>query len=151
MYEFLHYRVRDVMTGTPVVIGAETPLAAAQALFESHGFNGLPVAEDGERLIGLLTKLDLLSAFAFTPESIVPAYEEIMRQPAARFMNTDPVTVEPEMPLTRVLQKMIDTRFKSFPVVEDGWLVGVIAREDIMRALRRAIAGEPPPGRAGSG
>jgi CBS domain-containing protein len=59
-------------------------------------------------------------------------------------MSREPVTVPPRQPLTRTLQKMIDTRNKSFPVVDDGRLVGVVAREDVMRGLRRADAGERP-------
>jgi CBS domain-containing protein len=39
---------------------------------------------------------------------------------------------------------MLATRDKSFPVVDDDRLVGVVAREDVMRALRRADAGEEP-------
>jgi CBS domain-containing protein len=39
---------------------------------------------------------------------------------------------------------MIDTRSRSFPVVDDGRLVGVVARKDVMRGLRRADAGERP-------
>jgi len=145
MYEFLYYRVRDAMTAEPVVISAQAPLRAVESLFEAHDFNGLPVVESGGRLVGMITKLDLLKAFTFTPESIIPPYETIMGQPAGRFMIPDPETVGPDLPLTRVLQKMIDTRFKSFPVVENDRLVGIVAREDIMRALRRAVAGEKPP------
>jgi CBS domain-containing protein len=40
------------------------------------------------------------------------------------------------------LQKMIDTRNKSFPVVDGARVVGVVAREDVMRALRSAAAGQ---------
>jgi CBS domain-containing protein len=59
-------------------------------------------------------------------------------------MTRSPVEVDPEMRLTRVLQMMIETRYKSFPVVENGRLAGVIAREDVLRAVRRAGAGELP-------
>jgi CBS domain-containing protein len=38
----------------------------------------------------------------------------------------------------------LETRYKSFPVVAGALLVGVIAREDVLRALRRAAAGEHP-------
>ena len=58
--------------------------------------------------------------------------------------------MQPTTRLTRVLEKMIATRNKSFPVVDpkDERLVGVVAREDVMQALRRAGAGERPSGRA---
>jgi CBS domain-containing protein len=46
------------------------------------------------------------------------------------------------MPLTRVLQRVVDMRTKSFPVVDEaGRINGVIAREDLLRALRDATTG----------
>ena len=52
-------------------------------------------------------------------------------------MSRDVQTVRPRTPLTRVLQKIVDTGFKSFPVVDSaGLVVGVVAREDLMRSLR---------------
>jgi CBS domain-containing protein len=53
-------------------------------------------------------------------------------------------TVCPGTPLSRVVQKIVDTRNKSFPVVDDDRVVGMVAREDVMLALRRANAGEKP-------
>ena len=144
MHEFIEYRVADAMTSTPVVIGPRTRLAEAQAIFEEHDFNGLPVVENANRLIGMLTKLDLLKAFAFTPASVIPPYDQIMCEPAERMMTRTLLTVELDAPLTRVLQTMIATRHKSLPVVEGDRLVGIIAREDLLRALRCALAGERP-------
>ena len=67
-----------------------------------------------------------------------------MRQHVEQVMTADPTIVAPESPLTRVLEEMVGTRNKSFPVVADGRLVGIIAREDVIRALRRAAAGHGP-------
>lgn len=141
VYEFLTYRVRHVMTVDPITISRHASLAVAEALFERHQFNALPVVDDDGRLIALVTKLDLLKAFAFSPQSIVPHYEEIMRHRVEQVMTADPTAVDPEWPLTRVLEEMVRTRNKSFPVIADGRLVGIIAREDVIRALRRAAAG----------
>jgi CBS-domain-containing membrane protein len=142
VYEFLEYQVRHVMTVKPITISRLASLADAEAVFERHQFNALPVVDDDGRLIALVTKLDLLKAFAFTPQSIVPHYGEIMRQHVEQVMTSDPTAVDPEWPLTRVLEEMVRTRNKSFPVVAaDGRLVGIIAREDVIRALRRAAAG----------
>jgi CBS domain-containing protein len=139
MREFLEYRVSDFMTRRPTVVGQETSLSEAESIFESRDFNGLPVVA-GKRLVGLVTKLDLLRAFVFSPESIVPDYETILEAPVEQVMTQHPITVAPDMRLTRVLQQMVDLRIKSFPVVEGEELVGMIAREDVLRALRTAAA-----------
>ena len=117
-----------------------------EQLLEKTGFNGLPVVEAGA-LVGFVTSLDLLDAFRFTSDKILSPYEEIMRTPVSSVM-VQPAVVQPRTRLTRVLEKMVDTRNKSFPVVDPQGdrLVGVVAREDVMQALRRAAAGDRPTG-----
>jgi CBS domain-containing protein len=143
VYEFLDYRVQDVMS-RPIVVGPEATLADVEALLEEHGFNALPVVDPAERLLGIVTSLDLLRAFDYPEDTILPPFEQIMARPVSDVMNRDVVTVCPRTPLTRVLQKIVDTRSKSFPVVEDDRVVGVVAREDVMLALRRGTSGIEP-------
>ena len=57
------------------------------------------------------------------------------------------VHVEPDTPLTRVLQLMVNLKARSFPVLNsERQLMGMIAREDIMRALRESTRCELPEG-----
>lgn len=144
MYEFLDYLVSDVMS-KPTTVGPDTTLAEVEQILEQSGFNGLPVVADGA-LVGFVTSLDLLAAFRFSPDAILPPYEEIMRRPVSSVMVREPAIVQPRTRLTRLLEKMVATRNKSFPVVDPRGeqLVGVVAREDVMQALRRADAGEVP-------
>jgi CBS domain-containing protein len=144
MYEFLEFRVEDVMTASPVTLAPERTLAEAEALFEQHDFNGLPVVDPDGRLLGLCTKLDLLKAFRFTEQHVFPPYAEIMQRPVSEVMTRDVLTLTPRTPLTRVVQKLLDTRCKSFPVLDGDLLVGMVAREDVLRGLRQAVAGERP-------
>jgi acetoin utilization protein AcuB len=144
MYEFLDYRVADAMTKSPVTVTPDTPIAKAEALLEEHGWNALPVVEDGSRLVGMVTSLDLLKAFRFTDDRLFPAYEEIMARPVREVMSEKLTTVSPRTPLTRALEKMVRTRNKSLPVALGGELQGILAREDVLNALRRAVAGERP-------
>ncbi len=144
MYDFLDYRAEDVMTTSVVTLKPTRSLADAEALFDEHDFNALPVLEQDGTLVGVLSKLDLLRAFRFTQDAVFPPYDEIMRQPVADVMSREADTVTPRAPLTRVLEKLLRTRHKSFPVVDDGVLVGMVAREDVLRGLRQAVAGERP-------
>ena len=144
MYEFMYYQVRDVMISDPITVDKHVTLSDVEAIFEEHDFNGLPVVDENRRLIGMITKLDLLKTFAFTEKSKIPLYNAIMDQKISKVMTEDPRVVYPETPLTRVLQHMIDTGHKSFTVVENDCVVGVVAREDIIRALRKAGQSEMP-------
>jgi CBS domain-containing protein len=141
VYEFLRWRVEDVMS-KPQCVGPDATLAEVGRLLESHGWNALPVTDADGRLLGLVTSLDLLRAFDFSEDAILPDYDRAMRRSVASVMSRDPRSVTPRAPLTRVLRKLVDSGSKSFPVVEDGRVVGMIAREDVMQALRRAQAGE---------
>lgn len=144
MYEFLDYLVEDVMTAPALTIGPETRLAEAQALFEERGFNALPVVDDTGALLGVVTKLDVLAAFRFTPDHVFPPYDEIMKQAVSGEMAREVYTVCPRTPLTRVLEKLVKEGVKSFPVLDDDRVVGVVSREDVLSALRRASRGERP-------
>jgi CBS-domain-containing membrane protein len=61
-------------------------------------------------------------------------------------MSTDLIAVVPETRLQRVLELMVKHRVKSLPVV-DRWrnLLGIIAREDVMRAMERWTLRQDPP------
>jgi CBS domain-containing protein len=100
--------------------------------------------EDGKRLVGVVTSLDLLKAFRFTEDRMFPPYEEIVKQPVRGVMNSKAVTVSPRTPLTRALERMVRTRNKSLPVALGGELVGILTRDDVLKALRRAIEGMRP-------
>jgi CBS domain-containing protein len=142
VYEFLDYLVEDVMSRDVVQVPLDASLAEVERVFEEHDFNGLPVVDADGRIVGWLTKYDVLKAFRFTDDHMFPPYEEIMKQQVAGVMNDDPITMTPRTHLTKVLEGLVSSRGKSFPVVEDHRVVGIVSREDVLGALRRAAAGE---------
>jgi len=144
MYEFIHYQARDVMTSEPLTVNQDISLKEVESIFQEHDFNSLPVVDGDRHLIAVITKLDFLKAFSFTANSKVPRYKEIMARDISGVMTKTLRVVYPDTPLSAIIQKMIDTGYKSFPVVENGRLVGVIAREDILRALQLASKGLVP-------
>jgi CBS domain-containing protein len=143
VYEFLDYRVCDVMS-RPECVGPETSLAEFEEILEKRGFNALPVVDEENRLIGFASALDLLRAFSFPEDTTLPPLQQTMKFPVARVMTREVKTVTPRTPLTRVLEKLVKAGSRSLPVVEDDRVVGVVSRRDVMNALRRADAGERP-------
>jgi CBS domain-containing protein len=126
------------MTYRPITLGRDATLAEAARLLDERDFNAIPVTEDG-CLVGVVSKLDLLGAFARAAHDPASTYDEVMRQPVARVMR-DPVAVGPDDGLADVLQRMVDTGQRSLPVTIGALLIGIVARGDVVRALRRAGA-----------
>lgn len=138
MYRFLEYTAGQYMTHPVKTVTRQTTMRELEALFEKHDFNAFPVVEEG-KIVGFVTKFDFLKTFAFTTGQMLPHYDELMRRTTGEVMTEAVVHVEPAAPLTRVLQLMVNLKARSFPVVApDRHLVGVISREDIMRALKEA-------------
>ena len=136
MYRFLECTVGQYMTRQVKTVTRQTTLQELEVLFEKHDFNAFPVLEQ-KTMVGLVTKFDFLKAFAFTTRQLLPHYDELMNKTVDEVMTEAVVHVEPAAPLTRTLQLMINLKARSFPVLgADGHLVGVIAREDIIRALK---------------
>jgi CBS domain-containing protein len=138
-------RVRDAMTYRPVTIAPDATLADAGRLFETLGVGSLPVTIDGS-LVGILTRLDVLKAFA-PGEGAQTTFEQVMATPVAAVMTRDPVTVDPASSLAAALETMVGRRCAHVPVVFGALLVGILARGDVVRALRAAAGGAGARGR----
>ena len=124
MYEFLQYQIHDVMTVDPIAISPKAKLREAEELFETHDFNGvlgqptLPARHaDQVRLA------ECVLFRRFTPGPLRRHHGTNRRNGDDR----EPVTVAPQLPLSRLLQNP-EIRAKSLPVVEEGHrLVGIIS------------------------
>ena len=140
MYRFLECTVSQYMTHPVKTVTRQVTLRQLEALFEQHDFNAFPVMEE-RKMLGIVSKFDFLRAFTFTTYEMVPHYDDFMNRPVADVMTEAVVHVEPTAPLTRVLQLMVNLKARSFPVLDTNrQLVGIVSREDVMRALREATS-----------
>ena len=144
MRRFEEFLTSEVMS-KPQCVSPDAALADVERMIGQAGYNGIPVVEDG-RLVGVVTSLDLLGAFVGSSADVSPPFEDVMRRPVSSIMVAGAEHVAPATPLTEVALRMLGTRNKSFPVVdpESGRVVGVVAREDLMRAVRSARLGREP-------
>jgi CBS-domain-containing membrane protein len=139
LYSFLEQIVADCMTRDVKTVTRSVTLRELGDLFEKDDFNAYPVDENAQ-VLGVVSKFDYLSCFVFTPAHMMPRYDDLMKRTVADVMTSEFIYVGGDTKLTRVLQLMVDHRLRSMPVIDgDQRLVGMISREDVMRALQRCV------------
>jgi CBS-domain-containing membrane protein len=145
MYEFLQETVENNMTRKVRSLVPETTVGDLYRLFAADGFDAYPVTR-GDILVGMVSKLDALKVFAFSEDHIMPRYREGMATTVDEIMTGDVIAVDAETRLQRVLELMINHRMKSLPVIDRRRiLIGIIAREDVMKAMERCVMRQYPP------
>lgn len=117
----------DIMT-RPVVSARKSASARDVAMQLLCGlYSGMPVTDEKGKVEGVITELDLLKA--------VKAGKELVRVTAGDIMTKEVTTVNADDPVDKVLEVLMDKRFIRVPVIQDGKLVGVVSRCDILRCL----------------
>lgn len=145
MYEFLRETVESNMTRNVRSVAPTMTVGELYLQFAAHDFDAYPVVRGGT-LVGVVSKLDALKVFALSQGHILPQYEAGMATTVEEIMTRDVVSVEGDTKLQRVLELMVKHRVRSVPVVAQGGnLRGIIAREDIMRAMQRSTLRQYPP------
>jgi CBS domain-containing protein len=138
LYQFLEETAAGYMTRAVKTVTREATVRELGDMFDRDDFNTYPVEEDGQ-IVGIVTKFDMLKCFAFTPNRMLPRYADLMNRTVADVMTSEFIYVRPDTKLTRVLQLMVEHRIRSVPVIDgDNRLAGIIAREDILKALAAA-------------
>jgi CBS domain-containing protein len=141
LYKFLEQTVAGYMTRSVKTVARELTVGDLSDMFERDDFNSYPVEDDGQ-VVGIVTKFDLLKCFVFTPNQMVPPYEQLMKRTVTDVMTSEFIYVRTDTKLTRVLQLMIDHRLRSVPAIDNEHrLEGIIARRDVLRALADCARG----------
>ena len=144
-------KAKDIMTRDVISISPDLEIIQAAQILLEHGINGLPVVK-GTKLVGILCQSDLIvqqkklavpSLFTIL-DGIIPLgstknFEKAIRKMAAatvaEAMTPDPVTVRPETDIQEIATLMLDKNFHTIPVTDNGELVGIIGKEDILRTI----------------
>lgn len=140
--------VSKSMTRKVQTIGPETSVVEAQQIMSREKIRHLPVVDEKNRLIGIVTDRDIRSALPSTILGDGAAgkdREKIAGLTARDLMTKTPITVSPMDTLQDALLLIQKARVGAFPVVdEQGFLVGIISVRDLMRAFINVLGiGEP--------
>lgn len=116
-------KARDIMSSPVRTVFSHTRISEVNLIMERTGHNGLPVVE-GNRLIGIVVKKDVDKALS----------HGLGDRPVKSITRTNLVTVDVDTPVSKVIEIMRDKGIGRVPVLENGILVGIITRTDIIRS-----------------
>ncbi len=125
-------RVRDHMTTAVVTVDADMEVLKALMLLADHDIAGAPVLDDQGRVVGVLTEKDCLK------RALAATYHSEYGGLVADHMSSPAVTVDPDDGLVQAAEQFVTLPYHRFPVLEEGVLVGIISRRDVIQALARA-------------
>ena len=146
-------RVTDLMTRNCISVLPSTTLAdVARIMLENH-VTGLPVLDTDGKLLGIVSEGDLLRRAELgtdgqpmnwlkallMPSSVAENYVVTHARHVSGVMTKNPVSVTPATELNDVAEVMLRRHIKRLPVLDEGRLVGVISRTDLLRALMRKL------------
>lgn len=132
--------VRDIMTERPRSVGVDAPLRSAVMDMRRSGVGALPVVDEENRVIGLLSERELLRHLLshYLPRAGGPRVGPpgaAARRTVRDVMTRQVLCVSPHQPLAEVASLMLNKDVERVPVVRDGILVGFLTRGDIVRKL----------------
>lgn len=153
--------IREIMTSPVITVSPDTSIQEVARLMRDRHISGVPVVSADHRLLGMITEVDLIARHAPAHEphyftllsAVIPLgideytrYKEQVRQilavNAEQLMTRKPSTVRPQDTLEHAAGLMVKPGHNSLPVVEEGRLVGIITRTDLVRMIEQLEVGD---------
>ncbi|KUK84011.1 MAG: Uncharacterized protein XD97_0058 [Pelotomaculum thermopropionicum] len=120
--------VADIMSTPVKTVTPETVIEEAGRVMLRYGHTGLPVVKR-EKIVGVISRRDVEKA----------VHHGLGHAPVKGFMNCNMIAVEPEMPATIVRDLMVEHNIGRLPVLQEGKLVGIVSRTDVLRTLHGSM------------
>lgn len=145
-------KVAEIMTTEVITVGPDTKVTEATKILLEKRINGLPVVDTDNTLMGIICQSDIIVQQKKWPvptvftllDGIIPLNsishleKEVKKMSATTVedaMTHDPTTTSPDAEIEEVAELMVTKNYHTIPVVEDGKLVGIVGKEDILKTL----------------
>ena len=150
-------KASDLMTSLVVTVRADATIEYAAQLMLQYRISGLPVTDSDGAVLGIVTESDLLRraetgtekrrarwvSLLIGPGRLAQEYVRTHGRMVAEVMTERVFTVTPETPLADLVALMETKHVKRVPVVEQGRLVGIVSRADVMATLVGLLSKKP--------
>ncbi|MDX2440929.1 MAG: CBS domain-containing protein, partial [Desulfobacterales bacterium] len=117
-------QIRDLMSFPVLSLNSEMTMSQAGKVLREKGYKGSPVVTDG-KLVGILSRRD------FQKLKKAPQFQS----PVKAFMSTNVITIHPKESPGQAAHLMIKNDFGRLPVVDQGKIVGIFSRSDVVADL----------------
>ncbi|MBW2466719.1 MAG: CBS domain-containing protein [Deltaproteobacteria bacterium] len=141
---------KDIMTTEVTTVSEKMTVREAADLLFKLKISGLPVINENEELVGMITEKDLiamalpryidkLGSFAYILEAVPfnKKLAEAAQVTVKDIMREKVITVSPETLLPEIARIMLTKRIRRLPVLDNKKIVGIIARSDIVKLIAR--------------
>ncbi|MBW4651211.1 MAG: CBS domain-containing protein [Kastovskya adunca ATA6-11-RM4] len=118
---------RELMSSPVRTIRPDTTIGEAQRILLRYGHSGLSVVDKEDKLVGVISRRDIDLAL----------HHGFSHAPVKGYMTTQLHTITPETPLPEIESLMVTYDIGRLPVLEDGQLVGIVTRTDVLRQLHQ--------------
>lgn len=136
-------RLTDVMVTQVITVNLHDTVAVVEEKMRVNRIRHIPVLDDNQRLVGMVTYRDLLS-FAHpkrTEEGWVFDRSEMNQFILKHIMTKEPVTLKPSDTVARAVEIMATEKYGCIPVVDDNkQLCGIVTQIDILKWLGKKIS-----------
>ena len=119
---------RELMSSPVRTIRPDTTIDEAQRILLRYGHSGLSVVDADDQIVGIISRRDLDIAF----------YHGFGHAPVKGYMTTNLKTIAPETRLPEIKSLMVTYDIGRLPVLDQGQLIGIVTRTDVLRQLHQA-------------
>lgn len=127
---------RDIMTRKPVTLRPDASITDAIRVLLKKDISGVPVVSEEHVLVGILSERDCLRVIAVGQYSSI---DHDHTRAVSEFMSEPRYTVLPEAGIYSLADFFLTHHERRLPVIEDGKLVGLVSRRDVLRGIRKMI------------
>jgi len=123
-------QAKDIMQTNLISVTEQTPVHGAIDILAENKITGLPVVDDHGRLVGIVSEKDIL---IMAYHKMTDTCDEVMNsRKISDVMTSEVVSFRPDNNLADICQCFIGSPFRRVPILDDGRLVGLISRKDIV-------------------
>lgn len=129
--------VHEAMSHNPITIAQDTPIQQAIMVMRDEKVRRLPVLNEKNELVGIVSEKDLLYASP-SPASSLDIYELhylITKITVREVMTRDVITVSEHTPLEEAARIMVENKIGGLPVIRAGKLVGIVTESDLFKVF----------------